>query len=222
MELEIQYRPAHALARVDLEEGETVIAEAGAMVAMSANMKIETRAGGLFKGLKRVFGGESFFRNRFTAEGGPGELLLAHGLCGDLIVLPMLEEGYYLQMSSYVASTSDVRVDEQVADFKPLFGNQRVFVRASGEPGGQMIVGAFGGIEKLRCEEGLVIDTGHVVAWEAGLSYTIEKSGRGWLSSLASGEGLVALFEGQGEIWIQTRNPLEFGDAMGAMLSPRR
>ena len=82
MEFDIRYRPAHTLARVTLQVGETIVAESGAMVGMSPNMDMKTSAGGLKKGLKRLFGGESFFRNEFSPQGGPGEVLLAPALCG--------------------------------------------------------------------------------------------------------------------------------------------
>lgn len=57
----------------DLESGETMITESGAMSWMSPNMKMETSAGGgIGKMLGRAFSGESLFLNRYTAQGGPG------------------------------------------------------------------------------------------------------------------------------------------------------
>ena len=46
-----------------LEAGESMITERGSMVWMSANMRMETKAGGLGKALGRMFGGESLFQN---------------------------------------------------------------------------------------------------------------------------------------------------------------
>ena len=67
---ELLYQPAYAVARVTLDRGDVVRAEAGAMVSMSSGLKIETKAtGGVFKSLKRsMLGGESFFMNTFHAE----------------------------------------------------------------------------------------------------------------------------------------------------------
>ena len=85
---EIGYRPAHSLAKVALQPNESLVAESGAMVGMSTNVHMQTQSsGGLMGGLKRMFGGESFFRNTFTAQNGPGEVLLAHALCGEITVL---------------------------------------------------------------------------------------------------------------------------------------
>lgn len=70
MEHEILYRPSYSLLRVNLRQGESIAAEAGAMVSMSSGIEIETRArGGVFGALKRsVLGGESFFINTFHAN----------------------------------------------------------------------------------------------------------------------------------------------------------
>ena len=53
---------------------------------------------------------------------------------------------------------------------------------------------------------GYICDTGHMVAFTQGLSYTVNKVG-GMKSLFLSGEGLVCTFKGQGRLWMQTRNP---------------
>ena len=66
MNINVLYRPAMSLAVVDLGPGETISAEAGAMVGMSTNLDMQTGMpqGGFLKNLGRsLFGGESFFRN---------------------------------------------------------------------------------------------------------------------------------------------------------------
>jgi len=174
------------------------------------------------KGLKRMFGGESFFRNTFTAQGGPGEVLLAHSLCGDMVTLDMSPNGYLIQSSSYIASTPNVNIDTKVGGFKTFFAGEGVFVlKATASEPGQVVVGAFGGIQEIPCNGSLVIDTGHLVAWDATLEYSVGKSGSGWIASFLSGEGLVCHFRGQGRIWIQSRNPAEYGGTLGPMLPPR-
>ncbi len=223
MHIEVGYRPSQAMAKVVLGPGEQIRAESGAMVGMSTNIHMETQAqGGIMKGLKRMFGGESFFQNTFTAQGGQGEVLLAHTLCGDIVTLDMNPNGYFVQSSSYIASSPWVNIDTKVGGFKSFFAGEGVFVlQATAQQPGQMLVGAFGGIQELQCDGNLVIDTGHLVAWDATLNYTVGKSANGWMASWLSGEGLVCHFEGQGRIWIQTRNPNEYGSAIAALLPPR-
>lgn len=222
MQIQVDYRPAHSLARVFLQPNESVVAESGAMVGMSTNVAMQTQSGGLMSGLKRMFGGESFFRNTFTAQGSPGEVLLAHSLCGDMITLEMTQAGYYVQSSSYIASTPNVNIETKVGGFKTFFAGEGVFVlQATAQGPGQMLIGAFGGIQELICDGSLVIDTGHLVAWDATLQYSVGKSGSGWIASFLSGEGLVCHFQGQGRIWIQTRNPSAYGQTVGKLLPPR-
>src|SRR5262245_38304141 len=121
MQIELQHQPSQAMARVVLASGESLTAESGAMVGMSPNVQLQTGSGGLMKGLKRLFGGESFFRNTFTASGGTGEVYLAPTLPGDLVVLDVGPRSYYLQSSAYVASSSGVDVDTRVGGFRTFF-----------------------------------------------------------------------------------------------------
>ena len=223
MDIQIGYRPAQALARVILDNGEQIRAESGAMVGMSTNVHMETgMTGGMMGGLKRMFGGESFFQNTFTAQGGQGEVLLAHSLCGDIVNLEMSPQGFFIQSSSYIASSPWVNCETKVGGFKSFFAGEGVFVlKATAQQPGQVLVGAFGGIQELHCDGDLVIDTGHLVSWDATLEYSVGKSASGWIASFLSGEGLVCHFKGQGRIWIQTRNPNEFGSTVGRMLPPR-
>ncbi|MEZ4251383.1 MAG: TIGR00266 family protein [Polyangiales bacterium] len=222
MQIEVGYRPAQAMARVMLAPGESIRAESGAMVGMSTNVHMETGAtGGLMGGLKRMFGGESFFQNTFTAQNGAGEVLLAHSLCGDIVPLEMTQAGYFIQSSSYIASSPWVTCETKVGGFKSFFAGEGVFVlKATSPQPGQVLVGAFGGIQELVCDGNIVVDTGHLVAWDATLEY-VGKSADGWIASFFSGEGLVCHFRGQGRIWIQTRNRTNTAPPVGRMLPPR-
>lgn len=221
MQIDIRYRPAQSLACLSLAPGESVIAESGAMVGMSTNMQIQTQSGGMMSGIKRMFGGESFFRNTFTSQGGPGELLLAHSVCGDMAVLEMGPSGYFLQSGAFIACSPNVEIQTKVGGARGFFSRAGFLVlKAVATSPGQLIVGAFGGIQEIMCDGNLIVDTGHLVAWEGSLTYTISKSAGGWVASFLSGEGVVCEFQGQGRIWIQTRNAVEFGKTVGGKLPP--
>jgi uncharacterized protein (TIGR00266 family) len=223
MQIEIGYRPAHSMARVVLDHGESIIAEAGAMVGKSTNVQMQTQAsgGGIMGGLKAMFAGESFFRNTFTSNG-PGEVLLAHALCGDMAVLDMTPQGYFLSSSAFIAASPQVQIETKVGGMKGfLRGGGLFMMKATSAAPGQLLVGAFGGVQELVCNGDMVIDNGHLVAWDATLDYKMGKSGAGWIASMLSGEGLVCHFSGQGRIWIQTRNPPAYGKTLGKMLPPQ-
>ena len=65
-------------------------------------------------------------------------------------------------------------------------------------------------------ENSLTVDTGHLVAFESTLQYTITKAGTSWLQSWLAGEGFVMNFTGRGRVLTQSHNPKEFGSALGA------
>ncbi len=222
MKIDVLYKPAHSVAHVQLEAGESVTAESGAMVSTSGNVTMTTSAGGLKKGLKRLFGGESFFRNTFTAENSSGEVLLAPALCGDMTVVDVNQSDWFIASSAYVGGDDSIDLQTKVGGFKGFFSGAGIFIlRATGY--GKVILGAFGALECVDVDGELVIDTGHLVAWEdsPSLEYSVTKASSGWIASFLSGEGLVCRFRGQGKVWVQTRNPSEYGSLIGRLLPPR-
>jgi uncharacterized protein (TIGR00266 family) len=218
MQINVLYRPSQTIAQIWLQPNESVMAESGAMMGMSTNINIQTQSGGVLKGLKRMFGGESFFRNTFTAQGGQGEVLFTTPLCGDMAVLDVGQRQWFIQNSAYVASSPTVDVATQ-SSFKGMFSGAGLFVLGT-QGQGQVVIGSFGAIEPMQVNGTMVIDTGHLVAWESTLKYKIGKSGSGWIASFLSGEGLVCHFEGQGQVYIQSRNSQEYGRSIGQMLPP--
>jgi uncharacterized protein (TIGR00266 family) len=220
MQINLLYRPSQSLAQCWLQNGESITAESGAMVGMSTNVQMQTQSGGLMSGLKRMFGGESFFRNTFTAQNGQGEVLFATPLTGDMAVLDVGHKQWCVQNSAFLACSSTVDVKTRSGGFKGLFSGAGLFIlESSGQ--GQMIIGAFGALEQIQVDGSMVIDTGHLAAWESTLQYKVGKSGSGWIASWLSGEGLVCHFEGQGTVYLQSRNAAEYGQTIGAMLPPR-
>jgi len=225
MEIKIEYRPSYALAIVGLGMNESIVAEGGAMVSMSSNVAIQTSrsaagGGGLLKGLKRaVLGGESFFMNTYTAQGGAGEVTLAPTLPGDITVLPMTGPAMMIQGTSYLASTPGISLDTKWGGMKTLLGGEGLFMlKASGQ--GQVIVNSFGAIHEIPVNGPYIVDSGHIVAFEETLTFEVKRVGS-WKATILSGEGLVTLFNGKGRLWIQSRNPRAFGHAVGSKLPPR-
>ncbi|HVK70091.1 MAG TPA: TIGR00266 family protein [Polyangium sp.] len=220
MQVNLLYRPSQSLAQCWLQNGESVVAESGAMVGMSTNVQMQTQSGGFMKGLKRLFGGESFFRNTFTAQGGQGEVLFATPLCGDMAVLEAGHKQWCIQNSAYVASSPSVDVKTKTGGFKGMFSGAGLFLLET-QGMGQVVIGTFGALEQVQVDGSMVIDTGHLAAWESTLTYKVGKSGSGWIASFLSGEGLVCHFEGQGTVYLQSRNAAEYGSTIGALLPAR-
>jgi uncharacterized protein (TIGR00266 family) len=188
-----------------------VKAEAGAMTSMSGDVEIETKAqGGIMGGLKRsVLGGESFFINTFRSPAG-GELTVSPALPGDIVTMPLSGTPMMVQSGSWLASEVGVDIDTKWGGAKTFFSGEGLFLlRCTGS--GDMLVSSYGAITDRTLAPGEVykIDTGHIVAFEEGIGYEVNKVG-GWKSTLLSGEGLVATFTGPGKLWMQTRSPADF------------
>ena len=89
----------------DLQPGEALITESGAMSWMTPNMKMETTGGGLGKALGRMFSGDTIFQNRYTAQGGSGQIAFASSFPGSIRVFD-IEPGkeIIVQKSAFLAS----------------------------------------------------------------------------------------------------------------------
>lgn len=226
MQFETVFGPAYSLAICRLEQGESVMAESGAMVTQDAHIEMQTSAsqgkgiGGLLKGLgRKMFLGESFFRNTFTASQAPGEVTFAPSLPGDTMVYQMQGQDLIIQQTSYMASATTVEIETKWGGFRSFFGEGKFFwIRAFGQ--GPLAINAFGAIKEIDVNGSFIVDTGHIVAFEPTLSFKIQRVGS-WFSTIFSSEGLVCRFEGQGKLFIQSRNPQEFGSLVGGKLPPR-
>lgn len=230
MHIDIQYRPAHSLAVVDLDPYETIRAESGAMVSMSRHTQVGTdgpmgkKRDGFLKQMGRVFlGGETFFTNTFTGGSQPAQVTLAPRLCGDMVVHELLgREELFIQGSSYVASPDSVQIDTRWQGFTRglLSGENLFFLRASGN--GPVIINAFGAIDTIDLDGELIVDTGHLVAFSSGLDYEVTRAQPGLIASFLSGEGFVLRIAGRGRLYLQTRNPTEYGQSVGPRLPARQ
>lgn len=213
MRYEISLSPSYAMASVQLQTGEALRSESGAMVAMSPSIDLESQMrGGLLGSLKRAaLGGESFFQSTFTANRGAGEVLLAPQIPGDIIGVELSGEEYIVQSGSYLASDMNLELDTKFGGLRSLFAGEGFFwVKVSGR--GTLLVSSFGGIYKktLAPGERYIVDNGHIVAFPASVQYEVRKAAKSWISTLKSGEGLVCEYTGPGEILLQSRSASAF------------
>lgn len=227
MKINILGKGSFASALVQLNPGETFISEAGAMYRASPNIDIDvtTRSrgkGGLLSGIKRMLGGESFFLSSYSVtDGQVGEVGLAptHQAEIKAIRLDGTKE-WICAGGSYLGSTAGLQLDTEFQGLKGFFtGEGAFYISVNGS--GVLLVSAFGRIVELDCNDDLTVDTGHVVAFEDTLEYSLSKAGRSWIQSWLAGEGIVLKFRGQGKILVQSHNPGEFGNYLGPMLPPR-
>jgi uncharacterized protein (TIGR00266 family) len=219
MEAKIELNPEYGLLEVLLGAGEKLVAESGAMVAMDSHIKLTSKSrGGVLKGLKRkMLGGESFFQSTFEATGSPGRVMLAPGAPGDIKEVELAaNQSLMIQSSCYMASTPDVTLDTKWGGAKGFFSGTGMFLLKATGPG-KVWITSFGALAQQDVNGGYTVDTGHIVAFDETLQYSISKVG-GLKGLLFSGEGLVAKFSGHGKLHMQTRNPASFA----AFLHPFR
>ena len=225
MKYEIKYKPAYSLLVIQLNLGEAITAEAGAMTYMQPTLDVKThqREKGFWGTIgMTLVGGQSFFVNDFTAVRGVGEVALSSAPLGDIDTLEVSPtKGFIIQKSSYVASQQGVNLDIQWQGFtKGLFGQGLFMIKVAGS--GLLFINTFGAIDKhtLTAGEHLIVDNHHLVAFSDTCQYKVTKFG-GIKETILGGEGFVTDITGPGEVYIQTKNIHELADWIWTIIEPR-
>ena len=225
MNIELLHQPESAIARISLNSGEELVAQAGAMIAMSGSINASTtlrkgKGGGIMGGLKRIVAGESLFLSVFRSPQDGNTIWLAPRLIGDLLIYEMTGQDLVVQATSYLACSSEVDLDVGFEGFKSLFSGESIFwLTFSGH--GVALLASFGAIYEVEVDGEYIVDTGHIVAFERSLDFSIAKATKGLMSTFLSGEGFVCRFKGKGKVFCQTHNPGAFGTTVGSQLPPR-
>ena len=193
----------------ELEAGETMITEGGAMSWMSPNMKMETTSnGGVGKALGRLLSGEKLFQNRYTAVGGQGTIAFASSFPGAIKAFEIspgkeliCQKGVFLAGEQTVELS--VYLNKKLG--KGLFGGEGFIMQKLS--GNGLVFGEFDGhIVEYELEAGqqIVIDTGHLAAMSATCNMEIQMV-QGAKNMLFGGEGIFnTVVTGPGHVWIQT------------------
>ncbi len=154
--------------------------------------------------VRRFIGGETLFVNHFTTARG-GSVWLAPPLAGQIVHRRLNGELLLLSRGAYLAHAGAVTIKLKFGGLRGLLAKQGAFFLAvSGH--GDLWFSSYGGVEPIDVNGSYLIDNGHLVGYEGSLTFSIRSAGGGLLGLAASGEGLVCEFQGQGRLWIQTRN----------------
>ena len=199
------------LVEIELDPGEGVRAEAGAMMYMAEGIEMQTSTGGgLFKGFKRVITGESFFITTFLYNGkGKGHVAFGAPYPGKIIPLEMDQLGgsFLCQKDAFLCAARGIEIE--IAFTKRigagLFGGEG-FILQRLEGTGMAFVHAGGTIVKreLKAGEKLRVDTGCLVAFSPSVDYDIQFIG-GFKNALFGGEGIfLAKLTGPGLVYLQS------------------
>jgi uncharacterized protein (AIM24 family) len=109
-----------------------------------------------------------------------------------------------------LCSSDGVEIDAKGGGLRNPAGGEGGFLIRT-ECSGQVVASCYGALDLvgLRRDETLVLGSGHLVAFDLGVSYITRKVTRGLVQTLKTGEGLVFEFTGPGRLWTQSRNPRE-------------
>jgi uncharacterized protein (TIGR00266 family) len=219
---------------IELDPGESVIAEAGAMMYKEASIDMDTifgdgsaKSGGGFMDKlmgagKRLLTGESLFMTVFTHRGqGKAKAAFGAPYPGNIIPVQLSDMGGTIicQKDSFLCAAKGVSVGIyfQRKIMTGLFGGEG-FIMQKLEGDGLAFMHAGGTIVERQLAPGEVlhVDTGCVVAFEPSVDFDIQQAGN-IKTSLFGGEGLFfAVLRGPGKIWLQS---LPFSRLAGRMLA---
>jgi uncharacterized protein (TIGR00266 family) len=206
---------------VTLDPGETVIAEAGAMMYMTAGIEMETIFGDasqpeqgflgkLVSAGKRVLTGESIFMTAFTARsGGRDQVAFGAPYPGKIVPMHLDQLGGQMlcQKEAFLCAARGVSIG--IAFTKRigagLFGGEG-FILEKLEGDGMAFVHAGGALKQFDLGPGqtLRVDTGCIVAFSASIDYDVQYVGS-IKTTLFGGEGLFfATLTGPGHVWLQS------------------
>ena len=208
------------LVEIELDPGETVIAEAGTMMYMEQGIRFEVKMGDgsvpnqglmgkLLQAGSRLLTGESLFLTHFTQTGaGKGRVAFAAPYPGSIIPIDLcqLNNTLIVQKDGFLCAAMgtslSVYFNRKIGS--GLFGGEG-FILQKIQGDGKMFIHACGTvIERTLQNETLRIDTGCVVAFEPTLDFDIETSGS-LRSMVFGGEGIfLATLRGTGKVWMQS------------------
>jgi uncharacterized protein (TIGR00266 family) len=207
------------LVTLEIDPGEKVYAEAGALVYMSNNVNMDAKMrGGFLKGFGRKFAGETLFLTEFTSAGGTG--LVSFGGNAPGTIKPIeLSEGKEFMVQKDAFLVAEDGVDLSIAFQKRLgaafFGGEGfILEKLTGK--GTVFVHACGDFVEfdLKPEQVLKVDTGSVVGWDGTVSFDIERV-KGVKTMFFGGEGIfLTTLKGPGKVIIQS---LDLGNLASAL-----
>ncbi|MDC7125606.1 MAG: TIGR00266 family protein [Spirochaetales bacterium] len=209
------------IVEIELDPGEVVIAEAGAMNYMEEDITFESRMGDgteadsgimgkLFSAGKRVLTGESLFMTHFKNSGFAGKRRVAFSAPypGKIIPVDLGQAGGQLlcQKDAFLCAAQGTEVSiEFTKRFGAGFFGGEGFILQKLRGDGMAFIHAGGTIIKKELHgETLRIDTGCIVAFSPSLDYDIQQAGN-LKSMVFGGEGLfLATLRGTGTVMLQS------------------
>lgn len=193
---------------MNLDEGEQLRCENGAMAWMSHNMKMQTTSGGgIGKMFGRMLSGEKLFQNIYTAEDGPGLIACASDLPGMILPFEITpDEPMILQKHAYLCSEMGVELSIHLQRAAAGFFSGEGFILNRVEGEGLCFAELDGQLVEYDLEPGetMVISSGHLAAATASCDISVETV-KGAKNMFLGGEGFfLTSVTGPGHVWLQS------------------
>ena len=226
MKVEILNQPNTAIAHIQLEIDEEIVAQAGSVMIMSNQLKINTImqrgsekiADNKKNNAKNTSKEKFLFLNSFKAKETEGEIYLAPPLIGEIFVHTMSKYKLIVRINSYLASSSKIEIFSGFDKFKSLFSNEsNSWLSLVGE--GTVLISAFGRVTEVDVEGEYIINLENVIAFENSLNFKLIPSKSIWFQSLIGNKENLCHFNGKGKVICQTHRTKAFTQMLRSELS---
>lgn len=193
--------------KIQLEAGECVECEAGAMSWMDNEIEMQTKAGGLGKMFGRMLTKENAFTNTYVAKAN-GEIAFSSKFPGSIVAVNITPgNGIVVQKGSFLASVGDIsnEVFIQQKLGRGLFGGEGFLMRKF-TGNGIVFLEIDGSAHEYEIPAGdcKIVDTGYVAAMSEGCRMEV-KTVKGVANVLFGGEGLFnTVVYGPGKVTLQS------------------
>lgn len=201
---------------IELEKDESVRAEAGSMMFMTPNIDINSNDNvtelpeSLTDNVAKGIIAKSLFRSIQQK----GKVAFAPPSPGGVLEIKLKNESVYSDGVSFLAATPELEFSIQGSLRGMLAGKTLFLQKVTGY--GNLYLKYFGSIIEydLKEDESIIVDTGHIVAYQSSVKFKIQKPREGKLNNLQAGEWIVIRYQGPGKVWLQTRNRAEFAKVL--------
>src|SRR5580658_773383 len=202
------------IAKVKLQPGQEIYAEAGRMIYKSIQVNWETRMTGqsfadkIVGAIKRKLMGESMFWTYFRADGAPGEVGFAGTYPGKIQVFELAAgQMIMVQRDAFLFAQASVGIDIAMVRRlgAGLLGGEGFILQKLTGPGAVFIHAGCDHVDfTLQPGEIIQAQTGHLVAFEPTIQYDIQMVGS-IKTAIFGGEGLfLATLTGPGRVLLQS------------------
>ena len=201
----------------EMEDGESVKCEAGAMCWMTPNMVMETSGGGVGKMFGRMFSGETMFQNRYTADG-HGMIAFASCYPGAIRAVEIGQgKEIVIQKRAFLAAEPGVELSVffQKKAAAGFFGGEGFIMQKLSGNGVAFLEIDGSAIEyDLAAGDQILVSSGHIAMMDESCSVDVQQI-KGFKNIVFGGEGLFnTIITGPGRVILQTMPLSKFANQL--------